>query len=334
MAELAVIDLEPYYGGGAADALAVARRLDEACRELGFFSVIGHRVDASLITETRAAVRAFFELSLEEKLATSRNGWGYMPVESEALSLTTSEASPPDFKESFSMGPVDIGPDPYYVYEPTGWFRSTVWPTGLDSLESSMSSYYRQLTALARDLLELTAIAFELSPDWFNSKIDRAMSSLRVLHYPREALLRPGQYLAAPHSDYGTLTILHKRSGRTGLEAQTIDGSWVEVCAPGDGFIVNVGDLLMRWTGGHWLSTLHRVMPVDDADPEGEVSLVFFQEPNWDVVVYPFTSAVVPRRELGERYAADSVNRHYLGVMVSEFVQSKFSATVSDDAVG
>jgi isopenicillin N synthase-like dioxygenase len=186
---------------------------------------------------------------------------------------------------------------------------------------------------LADDLLTLTALAFDMPSDWFAAKNDRPTSALRVLRYPPREALENGQYPASPHTDYGTWTILHKRPGWTGLQAQALDGSWVDVHSPEGGFVVNVGDLLTRWTGGHWLSTLHRVVPAPPREEGGELSLVFFHQPNWDVVVYPWKTDVVRRPELAERYAADAVEQHYDGVTVGDFVFGKYQATVSEEAL-
>ncbi|MGH3601000.1 MAG: 2OG-Fe(II) oxygenase family protein, partial [Pseudonocardiaceae bacterium] len=181
--------------------------------------------------------------------------------------------------------------------------------------------------------LTLTAVAFELPERWFVSRSDRPTSDLRVLHYPPRPDLAADQYPASPHTDYGTWTILHKRPGVTGLQAQAVSGEWVDVTAPDGGFVVNVGDLLMRWTGGHWLSTLHRVVPVASAQPDGEVSMVFFHQPNWDVVVYPLRAQVVERSQLADRYVEGSADRHYYGVTVGEFVFGKYRTSVSDAAL-
>jgi isopenicillin N synthase-like dioxygenase len=349
VAELAVIDLTPFYEGDEADRRAVAAEIDRACRELGFFAVVGHRVPMAAVAETREAVRGFFDRPLEEKLAVRTanrsSGRGYVPMEGETLSHTTTFAARPDAKESFSIGPFDDGgeeadgadrhePDPYELFEPSGIaFSPNVWPAEPAGFAPAMRAWYRALGSLADDLLSLTAVAFDLPVAWFADKNDRPTSALRVLHYPPGQKLVEGQYPASPHTDYGTWTILDKRPGLTGLEAQASDGSWVQVRAPEGGFVVNVGDLLMRWTGGHWLSTLHRVVPVAGTDPEGEISLVFFHQPNWDVVVYPWSTTVADRPELAERYAAGAVEQHYYGVTVGELVFGKYRATVSDAAL-
>lgn len=233
------------------------------------------------------------------------------------------------------MGPVDAEADPYYLFEPSGIaFAPNVWPSAPGSFQPAMRAYYRALGVLADDLMTLTALAFGLADNWFAAKCDRPTSALRVLHYPPAPDLAERQYPASPHTDYGTWTILQKRPGLTGLQAQAVDGEWVDVTAPEGGFVVNVGDLLMRWSGGHWLSTLHRVMPAPEADPDGEVSLVYFHQPNWDVVVYPVRADVVARAEVEGRYRAGATERHYFGVTVGEFVFGKYKASVSDAALG
>jgi isopenicillin N synthase-like dioxygenase len=335
--QVGVIDLARYYEGDEADKMAVAAELDKACREIGFFALVGHPVDNDLVEATRASVREFFELPLDEKMAlkpATSNGRGYVPMEGEALSYTTSFKAPPDAKESFSIGPFAISDEPYYRYEPSGVaFAPNVWPASPSSFSPNMRAYYEAVSGLADDLMELTARAFSLSPQWFVDKSNRPTSALRVLHYPPRPELTKDQFLASPHSDYGTWTILKKRPGLTGLQAQATSGEWLDVIAPAGGFVVNVGDLLTRWTGGNWLSTLHRVVPVDEVEEGGEVSLAFFHQPNWDVVVYPFTDKVVHRSELEGRFDEGSAERHYFGVTVGEFVFGKYKATVSAEAL-
>src|SRR5206468_2314161 len=70
---------------------------------------------------------------------------------------------------------------------------------------------------------------------------------------------------AGAHRDYGCLTLI--RSDASGLEVQTRDGEWLPVEAPAGGYVVNIGDLLARWTNGRWVSTLHRVVGRDGASP-------------------------------------------------------------------
>jgi len=335
MSEVQVVDLSPFYDGGARGRLAVAKEVDRACREIGFFAVVGHQVEPNLVSRTRASVRAFFGLPVDEKMKSCQptsDGRGYVPVQGETLSATTAYQAAPDYKETFSIGPIDVGSEPYYRYEPSGIaFAPNVWPDRPDDLGTNLRTYYRALDSLASDLMRLTALAFGLPEDFFDRYNDRPTSALRVLHYPPHPELQEGQYPASPHTDYGTWTILLKRPGLTGLQAESVAGEWVDVAAPDGGFVVNLGDLLMRWTGGHWLSTLHRVVPVSSADPDGEISLVMFHQPNWDTVVYPFTEDVVRRDAVAKRYVAGAVEHGYSGVMTSEFVYGKYRASVTSE---
>jgi len=99
-----------------------------------------------------------------------------------------------------------------------------------------------------------------------------------VIDYPAGA----GGARAGAHRDYGCLTII--RSDASGLEAQTRDGDWAAVEAPPGGLVVNIGDLLQRWTNDRWVSTLHRVVGADGEAPRRQ-SLVFFHNPRSDAIV-------------------------------------------------
>ena len=172
MTELRVVDLSPFYGGDEADRLAVARDVDQACREIGFFAVVGHRVDLDAVSRTRSSVREFFALPIEEKLRyrqPTSDGRGYVPVQGETLSSTTAYRAAPDVKESFSIGPFDVGHDPYYRFEPSGVaFAQNVWPERPASLGDDLRAYYGALNALAADLMTLTAMAFSLPVAFFD----------------------------------------------------------------------------------------------------------------------------------------------------------------------
>jgi hypothetical protein len=202
MTALRIIDLDPFYAGGPAGRWHVAGELDAACRELGFFAVTGHRIDPGLIARTRAAVRGFFALPAEAKLAArpaaEATGRGYVPVEGETLSSTTSFKAAPDYKESFSIGVLEPGDEPYYLFEPSGVaFAPNVWPPEPLSFQPAMRQCYQALGALADDLLTLTALALGLAQNWFAPVSDRPTSALRVLHHPPRPHLGEDQYPAA-----------------------------------------------------------------------------------------------------------------------------------------
>jgi 2OG-Fe(II) oxygenase superfamily len=130
------------------------------------------------------------------------------------------------------------------------------------------------LSRLAQVLMRVFALGPGQREDFFDDKIDRYISCLRIRNYPPPAVPpQPGQLRAGAHSDYGSLTILATENRPDGLQACNAAGAWVDVPAIPGCFIVNIGDLMARWTNDAWVSTLHRVVnPPDDAQEQSRES--------------------------------------------------------------
>jgi isopenicillin N synthase-like dioxygenase len=143
------------------------------------------------------------------------------------------------------------------------------------------------MSELARDLRRIFARGIGLSEDYFEDKFDRHHSSLRVIDYvdqTEEPL--PGQLRAGEHTDYGFLTILRSEDSSGGLQVRPHNGDWMDVPTVADSFVVNIGDVMMRWTNDRWVSTLHRVVnPPSRHQPSRRISIPFFHNPNVDAVV-------------------------------------------------
>lgn len=272
----------------------VAEALDAAATRVGFFQVVGHDVDPATIDAAWAAATALFDLPLADKLAVRippGDAYGYAPFRAERLAASRGGDTPPDLKETFSVGPFDppapgvIEADPAaaFVYSPNRW------PIGVAGLEHAWEAYYRDMAALARRVLALMARSLGLPATHFEPFVDRHTSALRALRYPDlgGAPPEPGQLRAGAHSDYGTLTLLRQDDAPGGLEVRGTDGAWHPVPAVPDAFVVNVGDALERWSNDRWRSTLHRVV----VPPHGagrdctRQSLAFFHNANWDAVI-------------------------------------------------
>lgn len=136
------------------------------------------------------------------------------------------------------------------------------------------TAYFRTLSTLARTLMRLFAIALDQPETFFDAKIDKHISRLRVRNYPAPLIApKPGQFRAGPHSDYGSLTILKTEDKPGGLQAYNKAGVWVDVPVMPGCFVVNLGELMARWTNDRWVSTLHRVVnPPEDVVPGVVVS--------------------------------------------------------------
>ncbi len=228
------------------------------------------------------SARAFFDLPVETKLGVAAGGspYGYEPIAAEALGRTAvgQRDTEPDPKQTFNLGPPNRGPGSGF-----GAFER-VWPTEPYELRITWLAYYDEMERLATLLLQLFARSMGLGPDRFSSAFDRHLSALRALDYPTSAP-SDRSIRAGAHTDYGTLTILRPDPDVGGLEVGDGSGGWLEVPTIDGSFVVNVGDLMHRWTNGRWLSSLHRVV----ADPGGRRrnSMAFFHNPNWDAAVAP-----------------------------------------------
>jgi isopenicillin N synthase-like dioxygenase len=288
-----VIDIGPFLGGDAVGRRSIPQAIARACEEIGFFTIIGHGIDPQLIAAATSAAREFFELPLAEKMparsADARISRGYRGIGNEGLAGTRADETPPDLKEVFHLGPPDFPHDAYHCSpEAQPHFVDNVWPQSPAAFRPALTAYYQAAEKLAADLMRMFALALDLPETFFADKIDRHISALRIINYPEQATAPlPGQLRAGAHSDYGALTILLGENQPGSLEVRTRNEHWMSVHIPPGSFVINIGDLMMRWTNDRWVSTLHRVVnpPETVAARARRLSLVFFHHPNYDAEV-------------------------------------------------
>jgi isopenicillin N synthase-like dioxygenase len=137
-------------------------------------------------------------------------------------------------------------------------------------------------------LMRLAALALGVEERFFDDKVDRSIGTMRLNYYPRQLQPpAPGQLRAGAHTDYGSITILNGEDVPGGLQVRTRRGEWIDVRTPPEHFVINIGDLLMRWTNDRWLSNLHRVVnpPRADGGHAPRLSIAFFNHPNYDALI-------------------------------------------------
>ena len=281
-------DLKAFEQAEGEDRQALARQLDKICRETGFLVLTGHGVPAGVIDDQWDAVRAFFDQPPKDKaeVAAPYAGYpyGWLGPLAEALAASKGEQTPPDLKESFNGGPL-TRPDGIEV--PAAYefcYQPTLWPD-LPGFRSAWEAYYQEMEALAARIMAAFAEALGLKRDFFEPYIGNPVSALRALHYPKvDDAPEVGQQRAGAHTDYGSLTILLPQPGSSGLQIQ-MKGEWVDVPAPEGAFVINIGDLMERWTSDRWVSTLHRVVARPGQPDRG--SLAFFHQPDWEAEMIP-----------------------------------------------
>lgn len=287
-----VIDIAPFLGGAPAERQAVARAIGRACEDIGFFTIVGHGIDAPLVRRMYDVSRAFFDLPMAAKQRVRRpkpeQSRGYIGVGEENLAYGVGRDTI-DLKEFFAIGPVDVPDEPYYR-APAAYpsFAPNVWPERPPELRAIYVEYYRAMERLAGRLMRAFALALGLPEEFFSDKTDRHISGIRVINYPDQPQApAAGQLRAGAHSDYGALTILKAENVPGGLEVLNRAGEWVAVAPVADSFVINLGDLMMHWTNDRWISTLHRVAnpPRDAALGSRRQSIVFFYQPNYDALI-------------------------------------------------
>ena len=328
MREFPVVDISEFTearGGGRSTEpkLAIARAVDEVCRETGFLAISGHGVPPETIERAWTAARAFFDLPAEKKLAVKMpyDGYpyGYSPLQAEALAKSKGNDTPPDLKESFNIGPLEQATPEENDANADFRYAQNIWPAEPAGFREAATAYYHALSGLASKIMRIFALALDLPENYFDKMINDPISALRMLNYPHSGTApQPNQLRAGAHSDYGSLTILRADAAPGGLEIRSPEGHWVAVPALPGAFIVNIGDLMALWTNDRWVSTLHRVVnpPADHSGSTRRQSFAFFHQPNWDAEI----SCIPTCLAAGEK-------PKYAPVRSGEYLMNKFQRT-------
>lgn len=290
--EIPVVDLTSAFAGGAAARLRTGREIDRICTEIGFFTITGHGVPPDVIFSLNHKAHEFFALPIEEKqkvmpgdIKTPR---GYKPIGYEALGHANANMTPPDLKEYYHFGRESWPDEPYFT-NPEGrrYFVPNIWPRRPAGFCEAAARYYAEMEKLVARLMRITALGLGLEENFFDDKIDRHITAMRLNFYPDiNEPSRPGQLRGGEHTDYGLLTILNGENAPGGLQVKTRSGTWLDVATEPGTFVVNIGDLLMRWTNDRWVSNVHRVAtPPGNAGAAKRLSMAFFHHPNYDALI-------------------------------------------------
>lgn len=256
---LPVIDISGLKSADTALRQAVGEEIRAACLDLGFMYIVGHGVSS----ETRAAVfaetAAFFALPEDRKMAlnmeNSVGNAGYEPMRAQTLEA----GGPPDLKEGFYIGeelPLD---HPRVV---AGGFNlgPNRWPENEPTFRRVMSRYYDEMLVLGATLMRGVALSLRLEENFFKDFCNEPLANLRLLHYPPQpANAHPDEKGCGAHTDFGGITML-MQDDNGGLQVMGADGDWIHAPPMAGSYIVNLGDMIARWTNDRYRSTLHRVV--------------------------------------------------------------------------
>jgi isopenicillin N synthase-like dioxygenase len=283
--ELPIIDIGCFVrAGDQSTRLGVARAIETACRDTGFFYVTGHGIVAERFAMLEQASRRFFALPVADKRAIdmARGGpaWrGYFPVGGE---LTSGK---PDLKEGLYLG-TDLAPDHPRVK--AGWplHGANLWPAQIPELRRAVLDYMEPAVRAGHALLEAVAMSLGLEPDYFAGTYTANPTLLfRIFHYPAVAPDEPSQADAwgvGEHTDYGLLTLL-AQDENGGLQVHS-RRDWIEAPPLAGTLVCNIGDMLDRLTGGWYRSTPHRVRNASGRD---RLSFPLFFDPDFTAEIRP-----------------------------------------------
>ncbi len=272
-----VIDIAPLREGS--DPRSVADALHRASREIGFIYVANHGIPETLIDQVRDAARQFFRLPDKEKrdVAVSDKHRGFL--EQGGAKMQTGAKA--DLKESFIFGYEDEeGRTP----EDHPLRGSNRWPSTMPGLRSHALDYFKAAHEVAHHLMRGFALGLGKESDVFLKSTAMPMSRAAFVYYPpQDVELGPDQFGVGPHTDFGVLTVL-AQDDVGGLQVQDAGGDWVTAPPIPGTLVVNVGDLLARWTNDAYRSTPHRVV---NSSGRERLSLVLAYDPEPETLIDP-----------------------------------------------
>ena len=303
---LPLIDVSALFGhhSSATDLTEVATEIDDACRSVGFFSIVGHGVPTALQARLEAASHDFFARTEEEKqliaMENAGSAWrGWFPVGGELTSGV------PDRKEGIYFGSEHPSDHPR-VLASVALHGQNQFPTDNDDLRKTVLEWLDALRPVADAVMRAIALGLGLPAQWFEQHLTGDPTILfRIFHYPPEP---PGDSSATnwgvgEHTDYGLLTLL-AQDQLGGLEVRALDGSWIDLEPMQGAIVCNIGDMLERLTGARYRSTPHRVR---NTSGSSRLSFPYFFDPSWDATVPTLPLPTTRHRGSTERWDGSDV---------------------------
>jgi isopenicillin N synthase-like dioxygenase len=284
----------------------------QACVDIGFFYIVNHGVPQAVIDRAMAAAKTFFAHPVDTKRGVAVNkrhrGWHALGG---ALMY---EATKPDHKEFFSIG-LELPEDDPSVLAGQALRGPNQWPAFMPELQDVLGEYYREIGRAGADLLCAVAAGLGIEADFFVDKYTKPLQRTQMVYYPpHPPRAENDQFGVAPHTDYGCITLLcQDNSG--GLQVRELGSqSWIDATPIEGSLVVNVGDLLGRWSNDRFRSTLHRVINVSGHE---RYSIATFFDPTYEANVDP--------QDLGVA-AADSL---YPAVAAGDYILKRIDDSMS-----
>ncbi len=278
MPAIPVIDISALQNASESEQQSIGHELCEASQSNGFFYVSGHGVDIETINSTFSVAKKFFSLPAEKKASVQMSGThrGFLPIGESTMEGYSSA----DQKESFIWG-LDKNIDESRIDLQSQILAPNRWPNEPSEMQQVLNAFFDEVHDCAAKIMRALAVSLGESAGFFTRNFNQPTSRGSLIYYPANRGT-VGDYGVSPHSDFGCLSMLLQ--GAPGLSAQFADGQWKEIEPIPNTFVVNIGDLLSRWTNGRFRSVSHCVVNKSNA---ARYSLVVFIDPDSQTVIDP-----------------------------------------------
>ncbi|MEP0942100.1 MAG: 2OG-Fe(II) oxygenase family protein [Rhizobiaceae bacterium] len=292
--DIPVLDVAAIHGDDLAAKQTLADQFAHVYGTTGFGYVANHGIPDQLIDNVFAASQRFHNASQPTKMAVELNHLhrGYIPINTSTdVNSKLADVKKPNQSESFMVMRED-GLESLQVTAGDYLAGPNQWPD-LTDFQQHVAAYNEAMSGLAFKLVEIVALALGTDPQDLQCNFAPPTTWLRLLYYPPAPPIDdPDLYGSAPHTDFGFLTIL-AQDDIGGLQVQTPAGNWVDAPRITGTFVVNVGDMLHRWSNGQLKSTPHRVI---NRSGQPRYSCPFFYDPNVATDIAPLASTVSTQR--------------------------------------
>ena len=287
-----LIDFSGMLEGGAEARNRVATKLRDACINVGFFYIANHGVSQELIDAMFELAPRLFGLPVVDKMRwhvkQSSHYLGYVAMLDENANPAAGKG---DMHEAFDFVPEDVQLENDFL---AGDFRKAgnLWPD-VPGFRDLATRYGVEMRLLARRMFTAFALALNLPEDYFSGLASEPMALIRLLHYPTQ----PGPFNeetigTGAHTDHECFTILCQ-DGIQALQVRNRRGDWIDAPPIRGTFVINIGDLMARWTNGIFASTFHRV---SNLSGHARYSLPCFVGANADARIEALPSCVSSER--------------------------------------
>lgn len=316
--EIPVIDLAGLLAPGEPGLGAVGAAIRHAATEVGFFYVSNHGVKQPVIDAAFAAARDFFRqpASVKETARVNALHRGWLAPGGAVMD----GAKRPDLKESFIFG-LDLPDTDEDVRAGKPLMGPNRWPPGIPALKAAMDAYYAAVLGCGQRLLRGFAAALDLPADHFAAAFRKPLARGSAIWYPPQPPeLGESQFGVSAHTDYGCITIL-AQDDTGGLQVQNRAGEWIAAPPIPGTYVINIGDLMARWTNDLFVSTPHRV--VNSSGRERQ-SIAVFYDPHPDTEVAALPGCVRPG--MPAAHPPTTCGAHILGRFARSFAYRKEAA--------